>query len=370
MKIFFPVEVFYPSQAGGAANSVYWLAKNLAAHGFETTIVATDEGLKDQVPLNRWFDTDAGRTIFVKTKFYRAPVLQTLISLRHFWRADVVHLSSIFFPTAFITAFAARVLRKKIAWSPRGELTESSLSFSAGRKRAVLWLIRSFIGKYPLFHSTSDEENQSIRRVFGEDARIRQIPNYVELEPLSGRSNGNYLLYIGRIHPIKAIDNLVKSLRLSEAFLRSDMVLKIAGKGKPGYEEDLRRLVSELDLDEKVQFVGQVEGPEKLRLLADAKATILPSHTENFGVVVVESLAQGTPVIASTNTPWKALAKERIGFWTDNSPAEIAKTVDSILNTDDDEYQRYRARSRDFVVREFDIRNHIDEWVEFYSSFK
>ncbi len=112
MKIFFPVEVFFPSQAGGAANSVYWIAKSIAARGFEPTVIASDKGLAGDVPRNRWSQNEAGRVMHVKTASLRFPVGQTLRSLWHFSRADVVHISSFFYPTAFITAFAAKVLKK------------------------------------------------------------------------------------------------------------------------------------------------------------------------------------------------------------------------------------------------------------------
>lgn len=368
MKIFYPVEVFYPSQAGGAANSVYWLAKSLFRLGFEPHIIATNKGITDQVDLNRWLETPAGRTMFVKTRFLHLPVLQALTSLRYFRKADVVHLSSVFFPTAFITAFAARIFGKKIAWSPRGELASVALDHSAARKRPILWSIRKFIGCYPLFHSTSNEETERIREVFGADARICQIPNYVELEPQVPRQDGNYLLFMGRMHPQKAIDNLIKALRLSDEFMRSELVLKIAGRERPEHVQPLRQLVSDLGMEDRVKFVGQIEGPEKVRLLADARFTILPSHAESFGVVTVESLAQGTPVIASRGTPWQSLERERVGFWVDNSPESLGGAIDRSLRMEAREYEDYRGRARAYVEREFDIRNHIQEFVEFYKA--
>lgn len=114
MKIFFPLEVFYPSQAGGPANSVYWLAKNLAKRGFEPVIISSNKGIENGFPLNRWQRNEAGDVIHVKTRFLHFPLGQTLFALRHFRRADVVHISSVFYPTAFITAFAARLLKKKL----------------------------------------------------------------------------------------------------------------------------------------------------------------------------------------------------------------------------------------------------------------
>jgi glycosyltransferase involved in cell wall biosynthesis len=368
MKIFFPVEVFYPSQAGGPANTVYWITKNLQPLGFEPIIVATDKGIQPEVPLNKWLKTDGGKAIYIKTHFLNFPLYQSIISLLNFYKADIVHFSSFFFPTSFITAFAARILKKKIVWSARGELDTVALQHSSFRKRPILWLIKKTFGKYPVFHSTCDEETEYIKKVFGDDARVFQIPNYIEIPPKIERNPGKYLLYIGRIHPKKAIDNMIKAVSISEEFLRSEYVLKIAGKGKREFEEDLKALVKKLDLSEKVIFAGQVEGLEKQKLLADAYWTIMPSHTENFGIVVLESLAQSTPVIASKGSPWASLETEKIGFWIDNSPEMIAVKIKEILEMPENLYEEYRERCRGFVEREFDINEHIDQWIELYKS--
>jgi hypothetical protein len=95
MKIFFPLEVFYPSQAGGPANSIYWLTKNLVKEGFEPIIVASDKGIKNGFPLNRWIENEAGRVIHVRTRSLRFPVGQTVRSLLNFYRADVAKCAQI-----------------------------------------------------------------------------------------------------------------------------------------------------------------------------------------------------------------------------------------------------------------------------------
>jgi glycosyltransferase involved in cell wall biosynthesis len=370
MKIFFPVQVFYPSQAGGPANSVYWVTKNLSRHGFQPIVVATDQGLPSDIPLNRWVASDGGKVIYIKTRFISFPIRQIFVSLTNFFRADVVHLSSFFFPTAFLTALAARLLKKKIVWSVRGELDPQALNFSRLKKLPVLWCIKKLIGIYPVFHSTCDEETLNLKHTFSPLARIVQIPNFIELPELVERTAAAapYLLYIGRIHPKKAIDNLIRGLSLSKEFLRSNFVLKIAGKGQKEDENNLLNLVTALGLADKIVFVGQVEGPEKQRLLADAYFTLMPSHTENFGLVVLESLAQNTPVLASQGTPWKVLETEQIGFWPENSPESLAQTIDFILKMPADEYESCRRRCRNFVEQKFDIRQKVARWIEMYQN--
>lgn len=367
-KIFYPVEVFYPSQAGGPANTIYWITKNLLKHGFEPIIVATDKGIQPEIPINKWVETDGGKAIYVKTRFMNFPLHQTIISLFNFSRSDILHLSSFFFPTAFVTAFAARILKKKIVWSARGELDTAALQHSRVRKRPILWLIRTFIGNYPVFHSTCDEETRYIKNIFGPEARVVQIPNYIEIPEKIERRAARYILYIGRIHPKKAIDNLIKAVSINEEFLRSDYVLKIAGRGKKEFETELLKLVNNLGLSEKIIFTGQVEGESKQRLLADAYFTFMPSHTENFGNVVLESLAQSTPVVASKGSPWESLEHEKTGFWIENSPEEISKKIDEILKLPEPVYELYRRRCRGFVERRFDIQMNLDKWLDLYQN--
>lgn len=368
MKIFYPLEVFYPSQAGGTANTNYWISKNLVKNGFEPIFVATNKGLQHEIPLNQWVASDSGKVIYVKTYHLHFPFYQTIISLQNFRRADIIHISSFFFPTGFITALAARLLKKKLVWSAHGELDTAALAHSKYKKKPILWLIKKLIGKYPLYHSTCPEETKYIKAVFGDDARIVYIPNYIEIPAQVSRNPQKYLLYIGRIHPKKAIDNLIRATSMSKEFLQSEYTLKIAGKGKKEFEDDLKNLVKELDLEKKIEFIGQVEGGYKQKLLADAYFTIMPSHTENFGLVVPESLAQTTPVIASKGAPWKSLEVNKVGFWIENTSLELARKIDEILQMPVDEYEAYRSRSRSFVEREFDIEKNIGKWINLYKN--
>jgi len=368
MRILFPVQVFYPSQAGGPANSVYWLAKSLKRHGIEPVVVATDDGLGPGTERNAWSEGEAGKVIFVRTRVLYLPFFQILLALRELLRSDAVQISSMFFPTAFIVGVAARLLGKPLVWSPRGELDPAALAISPARKRPVLSMLRILVGRYPLYHSTCEAETGYIRTHFGVDARVREIPNLIEMPPPKECAPGGHLLYIGRLHSKKAVDNLIRALALSESFRASGRILKIAGQGKAEYQELLAKLADELNLSDRIEFLGQIEGEAKQELLASAWFTIMPSHTENFGIVVLESLAQASPVIASRGTPWESLEREGVGFWVDNSPESLAGALDRAVGLDSGEYALMRRKARPFVEREFEIESNIGRWTETYRS--
>jgi len=114
MKILYPLEVFYPSQAGGVANSVHFVTKNLDKSRFSPTIVATDKGLQPEVERNRWFQNEDGKVIYIKTRSLRFPLRAAWHSIRNILSPDVVHISSIFFPTALVSAAASCLLKKKL----------------------------------------------------------------------------------------------------------------------------------------------------------------------------------------------------------------------------------------------------------------
>ncbi len=370
MKILFPVQVFYPSQAGGPANTVYFLAKHLLKSGYEPIVIATDSGISTDIKRNEWTKIDAGQVIYVKTRHIYIPFRQTLISLWNLRKVDAVHLSSFLFPAAFITGIAARLMGKQIAWSARGELDDYALSYSRSRKLPVLWLLRKIIGTSPLFHSTSKEETEFIKLRFGKDASVVQITNYVELQPQHHRTPMDYLLFMGRIHQKKGIENLIRGAAGSKQFKDSGFSLKIAGSGPKNLIRKLRSVIKEIGLEDRVELLGHVEGDAKAELYANAYFTFMPSFSENFGNVVVESLAQGTPVVASVHTPWDVLEEKKIGFWTGNSPEELSRIIDRILQMEPTEYEGYRNRARPFVLDNFDIRQNFHEWIEFYEQLE
>jgi glycosyltransferase involved in cell wall biosynthesis len=122
-----------------------------------------------------------------------------------------------------------------------------------------------------------------------------------------------FALFVGRLHPIKGIERLFEAFALVPGRPR----LLLAGSGPPGYVRCLSRRARDLGIRPRVEFLGHV-GPEPLAALRrEASVAVLPSLYENFGMVVLEALREGCPVVASREAPWDALEASGAGRHVD-----------------------------------------------------
>jgi glycosyltransferase involved in cell wall biosynthesis len=180
-----------------------------------------------------------------------------------------------------------------------------------------------------ILHVTSENEGVYSNAKFpGTTAVI--IPNGVDV-PAKAKTmwhDGKLpILFLGRLDPIKAIENLITACSLLRGV---DWSLTIAGAGDKSYADRLKDAVRQLNLCDRVQMVGHVIGEMKDLLYERNDLLVLPSHGENFGMAVAEALAYGIPVIASKGTPWSRVEEVGCGLWTNNTPQDLASAIQRI----------------------------------------
>src|SRR5690606_10152097 len=124
-----------------------------------------------------------------------------------------------------------------------------------------------------------------------------------------------------------------------------------------GYVDRLHQLINELELNEHVEFRGHITGENKEIAYAESFALILPSESENFGNVAIEAMNHGTPVIASTGTPWSILEEYKAGYHIDNSPESIAGTLDEMISLQAEYYLQMRKNAINLVRDKFDAKS-------------
>ena len=217
------------------------------------------------------------------------------------------------------------------------------------------------------FHGTSKKELKEIRYFF--DNEVVLLPNYFSIKNVIKSKIRNQILYIGRIHPIKKIENLIKAVSLSKEFKNLNYHLIIAGINEERYQDyydSLVSLVETLNLGNRVFFLGHVIGNKKSVLFAESKVTVLPSDTENFGNVVLESLSMGVPVIASQGTPWSILNEIKGGSWVNNSPESLCSEINRFIIMSEVDYRKVKKSARNLAVERFEISNGVNNWIRTY----
>jgi len=358
LKILFPNISFYPAQIGGPNNTLLWHTKFLTKNNINPII-------------NTWLDKDFGRIIYLKEPFGFIPLKLIATGIRHFFKSDIIHFNSIFTSATVYLIFIAVLFRRKVILSPRGELFYAAISRKTKKKKIVLLAYRIIKNKV-LFHATSSEESETIHKYF-KTPRIVIQSNFIwpDYKEKPGNINKNFV-FLGRINRIKNIDTFIRGLLQSKRFVESSSRFIIAGfyrfENEKEYYDELRTMVADHALEDKIDFIGYIEGKEKEELLKNAFFLILPSKTENFGNVVVEALSCHTPVIASKGTPWEILEKYNAGYWVEGSPDGFSKSIDKALSLSEVDYIDMTNNAIRLVQEKYDVNSPENKWTTIYRN--
>jgi len=332
-RVLHVIPAFLPATDwGGPVVSTAAICRAAAAAGHEVQVLTTDSATPEtaarlDLPRRTLRLPDGVRVHYARRSFGQSGSWDLLRRLPgEVARADLVHLSMTYsFPT-LPTLALCRLYNRPVVWSPRGAIQATGDWSKARRRRlksAFERVARRLAPSRTVLHVTAEAEARGTARrmpglavtVIANAVALPARPDHRRFRP-GGRLR---LLFLSRLHPKKGLDDLLTALR----DLPDHVTLAIAGRGSPAYERSLRRAVQRLDLSDRVTFLGRVEGEDKSRAYAAADAFVLPTQSENFGIVVAEALAAGVPVITTRAAPWAGLVTHRCGHWIDEGPAAL-----------------------------------------------
>lgn len=337
-------------EAAGPSYSVPRLCESLIGSGVDVQLAALDWApMAVRLPYLKTFPLGLGpRRLGVSPKM-RYWLKQEASS----GRVDIIHNHSLWMMPNVYPGYAGRDSRCRLVVSPRGTLSAYALSLNALQKKIFWYLLQApALHVAACFHATSESEYEDIRR-HGFRQPVCILPNGIDVPPLEQTpvSGRRQLLFLGRIHPIKGIDNLLRAWQVVEQrFL--DWELHVAGPDNGGYLAIMQELAKDLQL-ERVIFRGPLFGGEKLRAYRAASLFVLPTYSENFGMTVAEALAAGTPAIVSKGAPWGGVEQQSAGWWIDIGVEPLVTSLENAMATPSECLAEMGRAGREWMLRDY-----------------
>ena len=281
---------------------------------------------------------------------------------------DLVHDHGVWLPSNHSVAVASRRLSIPRVVSTRGMLEPWARQHRRWKK-ALAWAVfqQRDLCSAAVIHATAASEASNLRDL-GLRRPIAVIPNGVGIPDGTAahdkgeRGGPRRALFLSRIHPKKGLPLLLDAWK---AVAPSRWELVIAGPDEDGHRAELRAQADRLGLQD-VHFEGPVADAAKWDLYQSADLFVLPTYSENFGVVVAEALAAGVPVLTTTGAPWSDLVDRRCGWWAEPTSRPLREALQAATETSDAERRAMGLRGRALVEEHYVWEAIAEQMLEVY----
>lgn len=335
---------------GGPSRSVPILAKGLSEIGVRTTLMVcrTDN-------MNTHLVEGTSVNLVILPNTVSTEELETVIMHNKY---DVIHAQGIWTPIYSTMARIARKHNIPYIMTPRGALEPWCLKQKALKKKLAMMLYqKNDLQKAAAILTTADMEAQHLREL-GIKAPLAVIPNGIDVAEYQCRPANSLqtvkkqIVFISRIHQKKGIEILINVW----GKMRSDYPdwsVVIAGNGEETYVDHLKGVVSTNGLADVVKIVPPIFGDAKYHLYTESSLFVLPTYSENFGMVIAEALACGVPVVTTNGTPWQELNSGGIGWCVDLSEENIEKVIREALSMPAEQLFEMGQKGSKYVISKY-----------------
>lgn len=353
-------------ELGGVVRAVLDMSLALAQAGHDVVLVTWD---RTDVP-DDWRNGKLGvpRVVEIEPpgRFGKLTKRSADLVTRVVRTSDVVHMHTPWETANVSCAKLCNQLNVPYVVSIHGMLDDWSMAQRSLKKRLYLTLsARRLLENAHAVHCTARAELDQSQKWYPK-GRGEVIPLLFDIEPyreLPGPDIARQtfdispdtpsVLFLSRIHVKKGVHHLIDAANMLKGRGTPAQFL-IAGTGDSDYEQSLRDQIESLDLAQSVRLLGMVKGVEKVSLFQAADLFALPTSQENFGFVLVEALATGTPAITTKFVDiWPELEASGSSLIVEQSAEAFADAIGKLL-TDQGTRESMGRKGRKWVLETLD----------------
>jgi glycosyltransferase involved in cell wall biosynthesis len=169
--------------------------------------------------------------------------------------------------------------------------------------------------------------------------------------------NRKFMLFLSRIHPKKGVDMLIQAFA-DQAARFPELDLVIGGPDQTGWKSELQQLAKTHGVAERIHWPGMLAGDAKWGAFRSAEYFVLPSHQENFGIVIAEAMALGKPVLITDKVNiWREVETDGAGLVVDDNVDAIIKGLDEMCALSPLEREAMGIKARKCFLNHYNLEN-------------
>lgn len=284
---------------------------------------------------------------------------------------DIVHVNCCWLPACAAVQHIAQKRGYKVVLTPHGMLEPWIIKRHYWtRKVPALWLYqKAAVQRADCVQATAESERDNLLKL-GYNTNIKVVRLGIDAESIEMKRSwkkSRQILFLSRVHVKKGINFLVEAADVLRNELQGYKIL-VAGEGDTVYVEAMKRMICDRGLQDIVQLIGGVYGDEKWRLFQTSDFFVLPTHSENFGLAIAESLASGTPVITTVGTPWSDLNSSEAGAWIEIGTEPLVETLRRFLGLSEDELETMGRNGRKLIETKYSAHVMAEQMMEVYKG--
>lgn len=266
---------------------------------------------------------------------YYAGIHRTVARLRRNFPFDLIH-AHFTYPDGIVAAHLGRRYRVPVVITEQNPWGPWMDEYPKVRDRAI-WAARQSACHIAISQSV----RSTIEHFAGKMENLIVIPDGVNSSEFSMPADQNgripdQIVFVGAVRPVKGVDVLLRAMRILEDSGRRVNLVLVGEAFFGAYRQEelrLQRMVVELDLQDRVRFAGKQPLPELVRYMQQSAALVLPSRAESLGMVLVEALACGTPVVATRCGGPEDIVNDRVGVLVPpEDPGALARGIERVLD--------------------------------------
>ncbi len=351
--------------SGGPTTCTYHLIRGIAQHNIDISLLTYADSKGEILIAKDSFIQTVPAPHFRRFGYSK----QFRKRLETFYDADIIHGNGLWQYTTHASAIYAGKTNKPFVLTLHGMLYPEGLKKSKWIKKLSLLLYQQTdIDLAKVLHATCQQE-LSIVRNLGIKVPVAVIPNPIEIAGTTFHNTSTELSkkvgFIGRFAPIKNLENLIKAwAEVSKAY--PDWELVLIGDGAVHYTRSLKQLAIKLNVD-NISFKGFLSGEAKEDELSKLSYLVLPSKSENFGMVVPEALLKGIPVIATKGTPWEELDIHHAGWWIETGVEPLVHSLLNAMQLTESERKLMGQNGYKLVQENYSVESVSQKMIQLYN---